>query len=96
MYNKHLTTNVTHLCQIALDLNYNFRSIAIDCDCGPVVIQSVYVVQSDSKRAVVLNRGAASPLSALVSSRTALSNQKVPCRHIRHFCGDKAFAVATI
>jgi len=25
-----------------------------------------------------------------------LSNQNDPCRHIRHFCGDKVFAVATI
>jgi len=28
--------------------------------------------------------------------KAALSNQKIPCRHICHFCGDKVFAVATI
>ena len=31
-----------------------------------------------------------------IALKPALSNQNAPCRHIRHFCGDKVFAVATI
>ncbi len=34
--------------------------------------------------------------TGLNHTRPALSNQNDPCRHIRHFCGDKVFAVATI
>jgi len=35
-------------------------------------------------------------LSVICIYEAALSNQNDPCRHIRHFCGDKVFAVATI